>query len=77
MLIEDIPLTWQGPVTLARDEGWMCRAGQVLVDDQASGPENRGVWLQAGGAWPFPEGTVLYYRSLIEPGASIARGPIV
>lgn len=71
-LITDVGTDWSDGVTLTEDEGWQCRRGTVLLSTSASGPADRGVYLEAGAAWPFPAGATVYYRRLSGP-AVIAR----
>lgn len=77
MLIENIGEDWSAEgVTLSQAEGWQCRRGVVLLSTQSTGSAERGVRLEAGQAWPFPEGATVYYRRQSGPGAVIAREPV-
>ena len=72
-MIEDIGEDWSAEgVTLDAAEGWQCRDGSVLLSTSSTGAANRGIFLQAGQAWPFPDGVTVYYRGVSRP-ARIAR----
>jgi hypothetical protein len=76
MLIENIGEDWSAGVLLTANEGWQCRQGAVLVSTAGSGSNDRGIRLESGQAWPFPEGATVYYRRVSGPGATIAREPV-
>ena len=66
--------TWKS-VTLAADEGWQCRAGQLLVTKEAAGDEDRGILLNHGQAWSFTAGDTVYFRAVFGT-ARVAREAI-
>lgn len=60
---------------LSQAEGWQVREGAVYLSTEASGDEDRGVRLEVGQAWPFPNGSTVYYRAA-SGSARISREPI-
>lgn len=76
MLIQNISESWSEGVTLNAAEGWQCRDGIVLVTASDEGPENRGIQLESGQAWAFPEGATVRYKRLVGSATTIAREPI-
>ena len=61
--------------TLVAAEGWQVRSGAAYLSTEATGPEDRGVRVEKGQAWPFPAEATVYYRS-VGGSAVIAREPV-
>lgn len=66
---------WQSAGPIAQDEGWMARGGDVLLSTDEGGDALRGVRINDGASWPFPEGATVYYRR-VSGQPEIHRAPI-
>lgn len=63
---------WQS-ATLTRNEIWQCRSGIVLVSNEPSGDDDRGIELIHGAARIFYAGDVVSYRPTEGGPAEICR----
>ena len=71
--ITNVPITWTVGPTLAQDETWQCRHGQVELSTDAAPADGDGILLMAGQGWPIKSGLTVRYRNAGTTAAVITR----